>query len=167
MKAKPKLQINYPSPEDRQQAIEAAEGAGLGHLRPVFEAIGKGMTVLTLPPDAGPFQIPAHLKCKSWLALLTDGFTDAKGPSAYHLRSLRRLLKDADIFSVMVDAPQKVAYGAAVWAATGELAPLEIRGTMNVVIVETQEREAASWLGLADRYAPRAGKVVTRPPEDA
>jgi hypothetical protein len=58
----------------------------------------------------------------------------------------------------MVDAPQKVAYSAAAAVTTSEL------GKMNIAIIETQEREAASWSGLVDRYVPRASKVVTRPP---
>jgi hypothetical protein len=157
----PGFDISYLSAEERQHRL-ANLGAVSAHLAPLLDALAAGVTVMTLPPIRQAFAMPAHLKHKAWLAVLCDDNQVAAGPAGYHLKSLRRLLAETDIVSIMVGTPMKVAYRAAADIAIGH-EQLTLGAGMCVAVIETQEPERASWQNFVDRHAPQASKVVTAP----
>lgn len=123
------------------------------HLAPIVAALSGGVDVFILPACKEPIALPSGKLRKAFIGIIGDDLFSAEGPSAFHLRTLRRLFASAQAIYVMSGEINKAAYLA---AANGALAGLR------TLIIETRQTEEASWLDYAKRRAPRASKWVAQ-----
>lgn len=131
------------TPAMRQRMLDRLTITGGTHLSPVVETLASRVALIIMP--AGKQRLDAPLR-RPWIALICDDLLFAEGPSAFHLKSLRELVKRASAAYVMSGSVVPEAYAtAANVAAAGA----------NVVIVETQESEEASWMNFIQRHAAK------------
>lgn len=117
------------------------------HLRPILEAVrDHGLAFMFVPQIPDPFRIPrdAHLPT---LTVLGDDFDSALGPNAFHMPSLRRVIRASQAFAVVSSAPTVAVYGtiSTTAAALG----------VNTLLVETRPEQEIPWLALIQKHAPR------------
>lgn len=124
------------------------------HLAPIVDALANGVNVFILPAVKTSIHLPKKLYRKPFIALIGDDLFTAEGPSAFHLRTLRKLFATVQAVYVMSGPINKMAYAA---AADGALAGLR------TLIIETRESEEPSWFDYAQRHAPRAAITIPTP----
>jgi hypothetical protein len=143
------------SGEMREAMLKRVMASGRAqHLAPIVEALKSGIWWVIIIGDKAAITIPKRLRGRPFLATIGDDYLKPEGPSAFHLRSLRKVLGRAHSVYVMSGAPNPKAYEA---AADGAVAGL------NTVIVETRIEEELSWLDYVRRHAPKAAKIWVTP----
>lgn len=139
--------------EMRQQRMQALKAYGNTHLIPIFATLEKGVAVLAISDNKAVTLPPT--KRRALLTIIGDDYAFARGPAAFHLRSLRKILGNARAVFVMAGAPVAAHYAAAADMAEAGL---------NTVIIETQTTEEQSWSDFVKRHAPkRAFKLLVTP----
>lgn len=134
--------IHTPATHDRlYQALATAAP----HLRPIIEAVrDHGVGMMFAPQGSGAFRLPRK---QASITILGDDFSEALGPDAFHMPSVRRAIRSAGCFAVVSSAPQQSAYTAMAVAAV-------ISGR-NTLIVETRPEQEIQWVHLIQKLAPR------------
>lgn len=127
---------------DLNRAIEHTEP----HLRPVLGAVRDlGLAVMFVPQATEPFRIPRGGD-RPTLTIVGDDFDWALGPGAFHMPSLRRIIRAGKAFAIVSSAPVVEVYGttAVTAAVTG----------VNAVLIETRPEMEIPWLALVQKLAP-------------
>lgn len=145
--------IHFISPAERLRIIERLEATGGGHLVPIFEATASGVCILIQQPEKREFHLP---KARPSIVVIGDDLDTSRGPEAFHLRSVRRALAKAHSCYLMIGGPLPRAYVAA--AVTAEAG-------LNVVIIESQPAEEASWLEFVNKHRRPGGTVIFATPK--
>lgn len=128
----------------RSDLTRAIEGAA-AHLRPLLIACrDHGCAFCVIGQDAGAFDIPPG---KPTMCVLGDDMHTAKGPSAFHLPSLRRYLRTCAGGTIVTSGPEPDVYSAATYA------PIALR--KSVIIVETRLEVEQAWLDFFAEALPQ------------
>jgi hypothetical protein len=139
------------TPADRERLRARMTAIRGEHLLPIINALAS-IAVLILPAGKQRLDVP---KRGNWIAMVGDDlFTAAKGPSAFHIRSLRKLLERTSAVFIMSGKIVPESYAAA--------ADICEAGA-NVLIVETQPHEEQSWVKFIQKHAPKAVLAVPKP----
>jgi hypothetical protein len=146
------IETAFIAPAHRRRLQARMTAIGGQHLLPVIDLLRLGVALLILP--AGKFRYDTP-KRATWCALIGDDFVTAEGPSAFHIRSMRKLLDKASAVFIMCGRPVHEAYAAA--------ADIAAAGA-NVVIIETQAEEEASWANFVRKHAPKLALTIPKPP---
>ncbi len=116
------------------------------HWLPLLEAVKAGCIALfTVPRGRAPFDMPETVRMPC-VAIIGDDYDDAIGPSGFHIKSLRALVKTAHATFIMAGAPDQLIYASAACIAS-------ITGLINVVLIETRPCQAKSWADFIERHA--------------
>lgn len=136
----------------RAQLLELAGGAHR-HLQPIIEAAANhAVAIGTVLQNAGRFDRPPG--GRSFCFIVGDDVLTSKGPSAFHQKSLRRLLGQATHVAInAADLEPSIYNAAADTAALGG----------NVVIVECRPETETEWMNFIMRYAPQADTFIRTP----
>src|SRR5688500_12914617 len=105
-----------------QRLAERARGEA-AHLRPLVEAVSRGVPFIMVPRGC-PFLVPRRMVDGPAVALFGDDLEDAKGPEAFHLPGLRKLLRAASGVAVMSGAPVPTIYATAPMIALATRRPV-------------------------------------------
>jgi hypothetical protein len=143
-------------PENRAEAMARLRQTHGEHLVPLIEVAWKGVTTVFV---SGRDRFPVHRmhRGRGMIVIVDDNFLTARGPSGFHLGTLRKLARKANSWSVVVGGPFAAVYEAfAEMASAGEV----------VLAVETQLEEKRSWIEYLRRHGRRrAGRTPVTPNE--
>ncbi len=121
------------------------------HLAPLYEAARDfGCLLAMVPQGAGPFDAPPA--GRPAIVIIGDDLDQALGPSAFHAKSLRRLLRGVRLAAVVACEPLPEIYA--------EAARHAVVLRKNVVIVETRPEHEIAWFNLIKSIAPDAALVL-------
>jgi hypothetical protein len=132
------------SRESINDTIDHLHSIGADHLLPIFEAVrDHGVAFCNILQDAGRFSFPLD---KPTIILFGDDLFEAKGPSAFHRKSVRAILaKISSVIVISCDAEERFYAPAAANAAM-------LR--QHVLIVETLPRFEADWVNYIQNVRP-------------
>ena len=117
---------------------------GPEHLRPIMEAArDHGVGVCVVPQGADRFNPPRK---RPNVVIVGDDMREAKGPSAFHRKSLVRFVKRASGAVVVSCAPLTAAYAAAATNAA--------LFRQDIVIVETRLEFEPAWKTFIETHHP-------------
>jgi hypothetical protein len=129
--------VNTSVPRDR--LTYAAEN-GQSHLRPIILAVrDHGVSLCLVPQGKMPFE-PMH--DRPAIVLIGDDMFEAKGPNAFHRRSLDRFVKHCRAASIVSCEPLPAAYGY--------VATVAAHMRQNVILIETRPEHEADWKAALD-----------------
>lgn len=132
-----------------RSSLDAALAFAPDHLRPVLLAArDHGAGWITIPQNAGRFDVP---EAKPFIALIGDDMFTAKGPSAFHRESVRRLIGRARVIAIVAAEPLPRAYVEA-------CKPVEFG--MNGLIIETRPERELEWVGFVKAENPKAALLL-------
>ena len=95
----------------------------------------------------GPFRIPRKARLKPTITTIGDDIFEALGPGAFHLPSVRRVLRAATAVAVVSGPPELEVYRSiAVHAALRR---------QHAVIFETRITQEIPWLEFIRKTAPK------------
>lgn len=124
-----------------------AAASSAPHLKPVFEGVRDGgVHLLFVPQSATAFRMPAAAASKPRVVIIGDDFDQSMGPNAFHMPSLRRLIRAGALFGVVTASPEAGLYGSATLAAV-------LHRSLSV-IVETRLEHELQWVELIQKLAP-------------
>ena len=133
--------VNTSVPRDR---LAYAAANDQPHRRSIITTVrDHGVSLCLMPQGKSPFE-PMH--DRPAIVLIGDDMLEAKGPNAFHRRSLHRYVKRrraADIVSCQ-PLPMAYAYVATVAARTRQ----------NVIFIETRPEFGADWKAALDAAKP-------------
>jgi hypothetical protein len=117
-------------------------------LEPIAEALRCGCGLLIATQHVGPFRLPRE-PLKPTIAVIGDDILEALGPDpdAFHLPSLRRLLRAAAGVALISSGPEPIVYRAA--------ADKAVVLRRHVVIIETRIEQEIPWLAFIRKTAPK------------
>lgn len=133
--------LNLSVPRERfTNAIEH----GPEHFRPIMEAArDHGVGVCVVPQSIERFDLPRKLPN---IVIVGDDMHEAKGPDAFHRKSLVRFIKRASGAVIVSSAPVTAAYAAA--ASNAALF------RQDIVIVETRLEFEPVWKTFIETHHP-------------
>lgn len=116
------------------------------HLRSLLVAVrDHGLGFMFVPQAADPFRIPKR-SSRPAIVLIGDDFDVARGPDAFHMPSIRRIIRSCDSFAVVSSEPAVELYATMAAAAS-----LTRRSSM---IIETRPEQEIQWVHLIRKLAP-------------
>jgi len=129
--------------------LEHLASYGAVHLRPVYAVMrSSGTALLLIQQRLGRFDMPTR---SGWVALVLDDTDRALGPSAFHSKSMRRLIQAATHIAIIAS---DIVPG--VYATAAGVAAMGLR----CLIIETLPEYEAAWLHLVEREAPRTKPLL-------
>lgn len=133
--------LNLSVPHERfTRAIER----GPEHLRPIMEAArDHGVGICVVPQGAERFNPPRK---RPNIVIVGDDMHEAKGPDAFHRKSLVRFIKRASGAVIVSCAPLPAAYAAAATNAALH--------RQDILIVETRLQFEPAWKTFVETYHP-------------
>jgi hypothetical protein len=133
--------LNLSVPRERfTHAIEH----GPEHFRPIMEAArDHGVGVCVVPQGAERFNPPRK---RPNIVIIGDDMHEARGPDAFHRKSLVRFIKRARGAVIVSSAPLPPAYAAAATNAA--------LFRQNILIVETRLRFEPAWKTFVETHHP-------------
>lgn len=138
----------------RQVLMERMKAAGQKHVVPLIEALASGAALCTMT-TARPFPSVRKLRGRGAVVVVGDDVTIARGPSAFHLSSLRKIAKHASAWAVVSASPPVELYAAS--------AALAKAGAITLLI-ETQPEHEVTWTEWLTKHGRRsAGKLLVTP----
>jgi hypothetical protein len=139
---------------NRQRTIAQLKARGMDHIAVLFEALDHGAAFMQVPRNKEPIVLPKRRR-SGFVIVLGDDYLTAEGPAAFHLATLRRVVRKADAWAVMSGAPVTSVYADAAAKAK--------RGAL-VILVETRVEEERSWTDYLHRHGrPNAAKLLVTP----
>ncbi|MFL7902596.1 hypothetical protein ACJ41P_15800 [Azospirillum argentinense] len=136
----------------RAKFMELAAAAH-AHLKPlVLAAANHGVVYGTVTQNAGRFAEPPARR--PFVLIVGDDMFETLGPSAFHSKSLRRVLARATHIGINAADLNATTYAAA--------ADIAAQGG-NVVIIECRPETEREWLAFVGRHAPTAAKHICTP----
>ncbi len=119
---------------------------GAPHYAPILVAVrDAGLAFAIVPQGQIRFRIPVG---RPAIVVIGDDLDQARGPGAFHTKSLTRFLRTCRAASIVASGAQREPYAAAAEAA--------IRSRQNTVVIETLPRFEQDWFDLVQRCAPSA-----------
>lgn len=116
------------------------------HLRSLLVAVrDHRMGFLFVPQGADPFRIPKRTD-RPAIVLIGDDFETAQGPGAFHMPSVRRLVRGCDSFAVVSSAPAVELYATMAAAAS--------MTRKSCMLIETRPEQEIQWVHLIQKLAP-------------
>lgn len=134
--------------EAHAEMLRAQAGAGAPHAIPIWQLLGRGVSILTLPANGLPF---SRLPGLSSVTILRDEVREGVRYDGFDPDSVERLLAGTDVWAIMVPPVHADAYAAVLQCASE-------RGC-NCVIVETTPAHECAWFDHLAAFAPDAGKL--------
>lgn len=117
---------------------------GPEHFRPIMEAArDHGVGVCVIPQVIERFDLPRKLPN---IVIVGDDMHEAKGPDAFHRKSLVRFIKRASGAVIVSSAPVTAAYAAAATNAA--------LFRQDIIIVETRLEFEPAWKTFIETYHP-------------
>lgn len=141
--------------EAHAEMLRAQAGAGAPHAIPIWQLLGRGVSILTLPANGLPFAVPSAM---SWLAILRDEAPEGGRHNGFDPDSLGRLVRQAHIWAIMVPPVDVAPYAEACEALS-----VCAQQALNIMIVETTMGRDDCWLSYLTATAPDAGKLWVSP----
>jgi hypothetical protein len=139
--------INLAVPRDR--ITKVLDQGRAPHLQPLMIAVRDGGIGLCVVPQGNePFDPPTN---RPTVVILGDDMLEAKGPAAFHRRSLILFVRKCRGAVIVASEPIVAAYAAA--------AAMAVAG-FNAVIVETQPRHEADWKAALDAANPDLTYII-------
>jgi len=137
--------VTFPSNYTRQeldQTIDELRTIGGDHLVPIVTAVRDyGIAFAEIRQDGSPASFPFERPTK---ILVGDDLDEAKGPSAFHKKTLRAVLdKVSRVIIVACDAQPRFYRLAAIRAAIDR---------QHVMIIETLPQHEADWCTLIQKH---------------
>lgn len=133
------------SPTAREN-LDAAIAYAQPHLIPVLTAVRDlGLAMMFVPQGQDPFRIPKTPR-KPTMTIVGDDLAKAFGPDAFHMPSIRRVIRESRVFAVVSSAATVEVYGAISATAAA------VR--VNAVLVETRPEQELAWVALIQKLAP-------------
>jgi hypothetical protein len=133
----------------RERITKVLEQGHAPHLRPLMVAVrDSGIGLCVVPQGKEPFDPPSN---RPTVTILGDDMLQAKGPDAFHRRSLVRFVRRCRGAVIVASEPLVVVYAAA--------ATMAVAG-FNTVIVETQPRYEADWKAALDAANPDLNFII-------
>jgi hypothetical protein len=141
--------------EKHAELLRARAVSGAPHAIPIWQLLGRGVSLLTLPANGLPFSLPPGL---SWITILRDEAPEGGRHYGFHADSLDRLVGQAHVWAIMVP-PVDVEPYAEAYEALGICG----QKALNIVIVETTMGRECEWFAYLSVAAPYAGKLWVSP----
>ena len=133
--------------------LDAAITVAAPHLRPLLAAVRDADCNLgQVPQHVGRFDFPTG---RPLIAMLLDDFDLSCGPTAFHHKCVRRLIKRCSATLIVSGAPDERLYTAS--------AAVAVILRRDVLIVETQPRWEADWAALIQAAHPGVPTVIHTP----
>ncbi|MFT4055214.1 MAG: hypothetical protein QM681_11970 [Novosphingobium sp.] len=121
------------------------------HLRPIMEAVRHHKVGLMFVSQGDqPFRLPPG-RSRTTITVIGDDFHCALGPEAFHMPSLRRIIRASYSFAVVSCEALEDIYDAISLAA--------VTTRRNVLLIETQPEHELAWVALIAKLAP--GRPLT------
>ena len=116
------------------------------HIRALLVAV-RDLRVgfMFVPQDDTPFRIPKNAD-RPTIVPLGDDFETAQGPGAFHMPSVRRIIRAAAGFAVISSAPPVEVY--AMMAANAA------KTRKSCLLIETRPEQEIQWVHLIQKLAP-------------
>jgi voltage-gated potassium channel Kch len=130
-----------------------AGGAVPEHLVPLKNAVLRGVRLILVKQSPEPFAITHG---KPYIVLIGDDLTGARGPAAFHKRSLVRAHRRANGVVIVSSAALPEVYALAAQMATciGAIPRARARKLNCTLIIESAIVREPAWVELAKKYAP-------------
>jgi hypothetical protein len=138
----------------RRAMIDRMKTMRQEHIVPLLEALSSGVALCTMT-TAQPFPSIRKLGGRGAVVVVGDDVTIARGPSAFHLSSLRKIVKHASAWAVVsAGAPVELYAASAALAKSGLI----------VVLIETQPAHETTWVDWMAKHGRKtAGKMLVTP----
>src|SRR5262245_2450008 len=141
--------------EKHAEMLFARAAAGAPHAIPIWQLLGRGVSLLTLPANGLSFSAPSAM---SWLAILRDEAPEGGRHNGFDPDSLGRLVGQAHIWAILVPPVDVEPYAEACEALS-----VCARMALNIVVIETSMGRDQAWLSYLTATAPHAGKLWVSP----
>jgi hypothetical protein len=135
----------------QRAALSATIAAAPDHLRPLFHAVrDEGCDVAWIFQGAPATRLPKT--GRPLIAVVGDDLDRALGPEGFHRPTLRRLVREASVASIVSSGPVVDAYER---PATNAVLLRE-----NVIIVETRPEQELAWANFVRDARPEMGLLL-------